>query len=52
MADQMVPTGAEVTSREWVPWDPPRDGPRTVIDTTALGDAVHGRVQSASDGPP
>jgi predicted kinase len=40
MADQVVPRWVEVTSREWVPWDPPRDGPRTVIDTTALGDAV------------
>jgi predicted ATPase len=27
-------------AREVVPWDPLRDGPRTVIDTTAFGDAV------------
>lgn len=31
---QVVPTWNEVTDRDYVPWDEPRDGARTVVDMT------------------
>lgn len=36
---QSVPTWAEVTGRDYVPWDEERDGPRVVVDMT---DTAHG----------
>lgn len=31
---QRVPTWADVSAGQWIPWDEDRDGPRTVVDTT------------------
>lgn len=40
LAGQRVPTWADVAAAPWTPWDPARDGSRTVIDTTDADDAL------------
>lgn len=37
---QRVPTWPDVVSREYVPWDEERDGPRHVIDTSSAAPAL------------
>lgn len=37
---QSLPSWAEVTGRDYVPWDEERDGPRTIVDMTHTADGV------------
>ena len=32
--DQQVPSWNDIEAQHWVPWDPKRDGPRTLIETS------------------
>lgn len=46
MPGQQVPDWSWVQSREWTVWDEGRDGPRTVIDTTARSDALSAALRA------
>lgn len=38
--DHQVPSWHEVENQVWVPWDPERDGPRTLIETSDSREAL------------
>jgi predicted kinase len=52
MPGQRVPSWTEVSDGRFTPWDEDRDGPRTIIDTTDAGDAVHRAVELITTADP